>query len=77
MPTVNSQAEKNADGETDFRSSKDQSVCLIRPDMPSDLCTHFHRHRFHATHKSMAYLCQQIQELQKSCRGSSQLANIL
>ena len=56
MPTVNSQAEKKADGQADFRSPKDQFVCLICPDPPPDLCTLFHRHRFHATHKSTAYL---------------------
>ena len=57
MPTVNRQADKNADGEADFRSPKDQFVFLIHPDPPPDLCN---RHRFHATHKSTAYLYQQI-----------------
>ena len=56
MPTVNSQVGKNADGEADFRSPKDQFVCLIRTDPPPDLCT---RHRFHTAHKSTGYLCQQ------------------
>ena len=60
MPTVNSQAKKTADSEADFRSPKDRFVCLIRPDPLSDLCMHFHRHRFHTTQKSPAYLSQQI-----------------
>ena len=36
MPIV-----KWADGDADFRSPKDQFVCLIRTDPPPDLCTHF------------------------------------